>query len=434
MIGKKVIDKVILNNKTLKSSVRWDLDSHFPPVGNQGQQGSCAAWAVSYYMNGFLQRKINDWTDDYSWHLMSPAWTYNKVNDGVDDGSYPSDNAYIIEVVGDATLYTMPYDSSDYISWGDESAWREAPLYKIKDYQPIDISDVNTIKYYLNQGYLIYFGINASTPGFRGGNFDGDYILSDYEYGGGIPNHAQTIVGYDDSISDDGEQGAFRVVNSWGTGWGDNGFYWITYKCMSDKIAEYSGGIYLIPMDEQPYTPKLLATWRFSDPGARDGGIDIFCDDDFLQDRFVRFDGGSYPYPNFMTLDISSLYNEWAKSDYKEKFKFLINDGSTSNIISSFKIEYYPYGYYPWYDPEGWAEISTESPDVPITLSTPDDIYIYINSGDFRPEIKIWIGEIKGLDPFDIWSDPDWYYYMVCQKMVEILGIIECQIIPLPTM
>ena len=62
------------------SSVRWDLDSHFPPVGDQKWQDSCTAWAVSYYQNGFLQRMIYNWTDDSPAHLMSPAWTYNKAN------------------------------------------------------------------------------------------------------------------------------------------------------------------------------------------------------------------------------------------------------------------------------------------------------------------------------------------------------------------
>ena len=30
-------------------SVSVDLSSQMPPVGNQGQQGSCTAWAIGYY-------------------------------------------------------------------------------------------------------------------------------------------------------------------------------------------------------------------------------------------------------------------------------------------------------------------------------------------------------------------------------------------------
>lgn len=35
-----------------------------------------------------------------------------------------------------------------------------------------------------------------------------------------------TVVGYDDNKYG----GAFRIVNSWGTGWGDGGFYWVEYN------------------------------------------------------------------------------------------------------------------------------------------------------------------------------------------------------------
>jgi len=38
-------------------------------------------------------------------------------------------------------------------------------------------------------------------------------------------NHIVNIVGWDDSL------GAWRIKNSWGTGWGDNGFCWMAYGC-----------------------------------------------------------------------------------------------------------------------------------------------------------------------------------------------------------
>lgn len=38
-------------------------------------------------------------------------------------------------------------------------------------------------------------------------------------------NHAIQLVGWDDS------KGAWLMKNSWGTGWGENGFMWISYGC-----------------------------------------------------------------------------------------------------------------------------------------------------------------------------------------------------------
>ncbi len=45
----------------------------------------------------------------------------------------------------------------------------------------------------------------------------------------GTPNHAVTIVGWDD------EKRAWLVKNSWGTDWGEDGYMWIAYH--TNRIA-----------------------------------------------------------------------------------------------------------------------------------------------------------------------------------------------------
>ena len=44
-----------------------------------------------------------------------------------------------------------------------------------------------------------------------------------------LRGHALCIIGYDDKQ----HGGAFRVVNSFGKGWGEGGFCWITYRTMT---------------------------------------------------------------------------------------------------------------------------------------------------------------------------------------------------------
>ena len=385
MIGKKMIVDVKNSHREEVSSVRWDLDPHFPPVGEQGMQGSCVAWAVSYYQNGFLQRRIYNWTDASPAHLMSPAWTYPKVNGGSDSGSMFETNAEVIKTIGGATWANMSYYPFDFISWGNESAWRDAPKHRIEDYYVIyfgNDSGIEVIKEMLREGYLVTFSIDAYEYG--DGFLDGNYVISSQEYHSIFPNHGQTIVGYDDSITDDGEVGAFRIVNSWGTEFADNGFYWITYKALKEKISQgWPYAYVLLPKTPEPYTPKLLAVWHFSDPKARDASINLtFGSENSNMCRAPYLRGGTLRFPYFMALDISEFYDSWKASGYSSRFYLKIGHGETQSEVSSFRVEYYPYGYKLL-----WQE-SDESPDVPTftpavvrsSLITPQDKspYLYI--------------------------------------------------------
>lgn len=80
--------------------------------------------------------------------------------------------------------------------------------------------------------------------GYRTQNYDG----TDYD-------HVVTIVGWDDDFPADGfvnpasQNGAWFVQNSFGVGWGNNGYYWISYDqpidgfCTCEVSSEYSSAL-----------------------------------------------------------------------------------------------------------------------------------------------------------------------------------------------
>ncbi|PIV69079.1 MAG: hypothetical protein COS08_05410, partial [Euryarchaeota archaeon CG01_land_8_20_14_3_00_38_12] len=360
MIGKvKIVDSV--SNPKSPDSVDLSQEPYFPPVGDQGGQRSCASWATAYYTNGYLRAKDNNWTDastGNTQHLISPAWVYNKVNGGFHKGTSFEANYDLMASVGSATLYTMPYDDSDYISWGDENAWREAPSYRLQNYEYVFLEYTDVIKSLINDSYPVNFAIDTSQYG--NGFADGNYIISSAEYSSTIFNHAQTIVGYDDNITDDDDTGAFKVVNSWGADWGDNGFYWITYDAI--KEIWYPG---LRAVDKVNYDPSLLGVWELKPPCSRDASVTlgVVAQGNPEETRSPIWKGCSwYHYPSFMCLDITEFEDNWESGT--NIFFLEIGYGAISGIITSFKVEHYTEGYVPG-NP---SEILGEASDVPMTI------------------------------------------------------------------
>ena len=71
---------------------------------------------------------------------------------------------------------------------------------------------------------VIAISIDRSYFGARDEN--GIYIYRKFKEESG--GHAMLVVGYDDDMN------AFKVVNSWGKEWGNDGFVWIDYKAFKE--------------------------------------------------------------------------------------------------------------------------------------------------------------------------------------------------------
>jgi len=361
----RVVDNII-PSAPLPSSYDLSTDPSFPIIGNQGLQGSCAAWAATYYCNGYIQAKQNNWNQAYLGNtdqLLSPAWTYNKCNRGVDQGSMADWNMYVMQSVGVCRWSQMPYDDSDYISWGTENAWRDAPPYRINNIYSISKEDITGIKNLINSGYPVTFALDASSYDY----FGTDDVLGSTAMQYDI-NHVNTIVGYDDSKTDvqTGEVGAFKIANSWGTtGWqdpDDDGYYWMTYQA-------FSGGWNTVQnnwCDDLYITdyPKLLATWRFNPQGDRSASIQLGIGPygNPLDTKVPWWDGSSeemHSYPAFMCVDINEFYNEWVTG--ASSFYLAVGDAVNDGTITSFKVEAYDTSYVPGSP----SRVSPESPDTP---------------------------------------------------------------------
>jgi C1A family cysteine protease len=234
-----------------------DLSSEMPPVGNQSSEGSCVAWAMAYYHKSHTEWREQGWNLTLTQNRFSPRFMYNLINGGRDGGAYFNDAVKCLVDHGCANLAMVPYTAGQYTTWPSETAFVWAIPYRGQQSYWIDASNdngINLIKTQLNNGYTVVIGINVY------GNFD-NISAYDYTYcasqrtGTNRGGHAVTVVGYDDNkLTADG-YGAFKLVNSWGTGWGMSGYFWMSYVGVKDAYISHRAGYYVT--DRIGYNPSL---------------------------------------------------------------------------------------------------------------------------------------------------------------------------------
>ena len=246
----------------LPSKVDNSQSKYFPPIKSQGSVGSCVAWAETYYQFSYTQNKKLNRTATYE-NSFSPLWTYNFTNFSDDIGSYDSATYSVLRNIGAPTIKNSP-NITDPAKWTvTKEAFDEAQKYKLSSYSYISTGDgetpitnskssnLDTVKTALINGEVLTFSTHASY-GFTYGiiqknsqvpentKYAGQYIVPYLVSTRG--GHRMTIVGYDDDIWYDinedgkvqeGEKGAFKVANSWGDDWMNNGYIWISYDSIN---------------------------------------------------------------------------------------------------------------------------------------------------------------------------------------------------------
>ncbi len=348
-----VDDTDIDDNTSFASSV--DLSGYLPPIGNQGSYGTCTAWASAYNGRTYLYAKSQGLKTSQLSNstIFSPAFIFQNLSSS--DKNTNCDGAVLskaIEVMVSKGVPTYAvggtYNStSDCDCSSSSAATTNAANYKIKSYREIDVQDVSTVKRYLSDGRVIVFGARL------GDNFmyyDGSGTV---ESSGGYTNvgqhayHAIVCCGYDD---DRGSDGAFKIVNSWGEDWGDDGYVWVGYDYFTGgDFAQY--GYVLYGTDEETTASATLAASSGSsyDLQASKTYDDDYKDDDYPEDSAdPRWRTLYYDVANAGSADVTAsqnwaicylLYNAYKGSEYS----VVLFDYYTDQITDVPEGTYYSY-------------------------------------------------------------------------------------------
>lgn len=257
-------------SSSLPQSVDNSQSPYFPKIGNQGALGACVVFATTYYQFTYTMNKARgvETTED---NTFSVKWMYNLVNNGKDTGSTAYEIYQVLEQQGCPTAKSLPYDGVDFKGWStDEKVWRESIRYRLKDSQIFenigvdgrditsnDDEDLIPIKTALNNGDILkyssyiysweYDKIKTNSNAPENAKYNGQEYVS--VVSGCEGGHGMVIVGYNDNIwcdinkndvVDAGEMGALKIANSWGEGYGNDGFMWIAYDALN-KVSCVEG-------------------------------------------------------------------------------------------------------------------------------------------------------------------------------------------------
>gem|GEM_PF-1885790 len=212
---------------------RVDLSSYFPKPGNQGQQGSCVGWATAFALKSGQEAKEERWSlggffGNNKSRVFSPAYIYNQINQGKDKGSNFFDALKLVKDQGVATWRDMPYKENDFLRKPSSHAVSNAKPYKVNFFGVIPKNSIDKLKAQLAAGVPILsaFMVTEEFDKLKRGKV---WRTGTAEAGYG---HAMVMVGYDNLKQ------AFKVINSWGTKWGDAGYGWIHYEAVALQMQE----------------------------------------------------------------------------------------------------------------------------------------------------------------------------------------------------
>jgi hypothetical protein len=212
---------------------RYSLKAYTPTPGNQGAQPSCVGWASGYGARTIAYAIKNNWKYNktkINQHTFSPSFVYNQIKFKGDynckRGSYIADAMRLLKNNGILRLNEFSYNQKSCTTKPSSYALQNAKKNSIFTFERLSKwgdqsnSFIRKVKKAISEKNPVVIGMNIKKSFYRAKGYWNTYGSQS------IGGHAMVVVGYDDTKYG----GAFEIMNSWGTLWGNSGFIWVKYS------------------------------------------------------------------------------------------------------------------------------------------------------------------------------------------------------------
>ncbi|MDO5397949.1 MAG: C1 family peptidase [bacterium] len=346
-----------IQTSPLNKSVDNSTLEYFPPIADQGDADSSVGYATTYYQMTYTESKARK--ADSSKYTFSPEWTYSLINGGNDNGAYASDAYKILNNFGAPLKNEFTGTATSMETNAD--VWASAMKYRLNTNEEDDYYTENTfndtteflvsMKEQLDAGEVLVTGSNSGwwygdnekesvTIKKDGIETEEKGIAYISDNGKDEDRQLLTVVGYDDNITFTygpyTTKGAFKIANSRGTDWGNDGFIWVAYDAFyqnsEDRPAKKNGYgftsswwwhdadqnvYYLMSCSSLDYTPEYTGVFTFSGQdisnlvltyrGRRSSSYAVSAEKSLYDNTQYIMGMSSQPFTGSIALDLSRI-------------------------------------------------------------------------------------------------------------------------------